>query len=93
MFKFQQQKNKPIDGTDYDVYKVEIPASLAAHAQVMYVNEVGKIADVFGPGDVKKINKDYPETGKETGWAALKANESTNLKRRIITIGIFTLVM
>lgn len=81
VFKFQQQKNKPIDGTDYDVYKVEIPASLAAHAQVMYVNEVGKIADVFGPGDVKKINKDYPETGKETGWAALKANESTNLKK------------
>lgn len=81
VFKFQQQKNKPIDGTDYDVYKVEIPASLAAHAQVMYVNEVGKIADVFGPGVVKKINKDYPETGKETGWAALKANESTNLKK------------
>ena len=81
VFKFQQQKNKPIDGTDYDVYKVEIPASLAAHAQVMYVNEVGKIADVFGPGVVKEINKDYPETGKETGWAALKANESTNLKK------------
>lgn len=79
VFKFQQQKNKKIDGTDYDVYKVEIPASLAAHAQVMYVNEVGKIADVLGPGSVKKINNVYPVTDTETDWAALKANESTNL--------------
>lgn len=80
VFKFQQQKNKKIDGTDYDVYKVEIPASLAAHAQVMYVNEVGKIADVLGPGSVKKINNVYPVTDTETVWAALKANESSNLK-------------
>ena len=80
VFKFQQQKNKEIDGTDYDVYKVEIPASLAAHAQVMYVNEVGKIADVLGPGIVKKINNVYPVTDTETDWAALKANESSNLK-------------
>lgn len=81
VFKFQQQKNQTIGGTDYDVYKVEIPASLAAHAQVMYVNEVGKIADVFGPGVVKIINKDNPVTDKETDWADLKANESTNLKK------------
>lgn len=80
VFKFQQQKNKKIDGTDYDVYKVEIPASLAAHAQVMYVNEVGKIADVLGPGSVKEINNVYPVTNTETDWAALKANESSNLK-------------
>lgn len=79
VFKFQQQKNKKIDGTDYDVYKVEIPASLTAHAQVMYVNEVGKIAYVFGPGSVEKIDKDKPVTDTETDWAALKANESTNL--------------
>lgn len=79
VFKFQQQKNKKIDGTDYEIYKVEIPASLAAHAQVMYVNEVGKIAYVFGPGSVEKIDKDKPVTNKETDWAALKANESTNL--------------
>lgn len=79
VFKFQQQKNKPIDGTDYEVYKVEIPASLTAHAQVMYVNEVGKIAYVFGPGSVEKIDKDKPVTDTETDWAALKANESTNL--------------
>ena len=79
VFKFQQQKNKPIGETDYEIYKVEIPASLTAHAQVMYVNEVGKIAYVFGPGSVEKIDKDKPVTDKETDWAALKANESTNL--------------
>lgn len=79
VFKFQQQKNKPIGGTDYEIYKVEIPASLTAHAQVMYVNEVGKIAYVFGPGSVVKINKDKPVTDTETGWASLNANESTNL--------------
>ena len=79
VFKFQQQKNKPIDGTDYEIYKVEIPASLNAHAQVMYVNEVGKIAYVFGPGSVEKIDKDKPVTNKETDWTALTANESTNL--------------
>lgn len=79
VFKFQQQKNKPIEGTDYEIYKVEIPASLTAHAQVMYVNEVGKIADVFGPGAVQPINKDNPVTDKETDWASLNANESTNL--------------
>lgn len=79
VFKFQQQKNKPIGGTDYEIYKVEIPASLTAHAQVMYVNEVGKTAYVFGPGSVEKIDKDKPVTDTETDWAALKANESTNL--------------
>ena len=79
VFKFQQQKNKTLDGIDYEVYKVEIPASLDAHAQVMYVNEVGKIAYVFGPGSVEKIDKDKPVTDTETDWAALKANESTNL--------------
>ena len=79
VFKFQQQKNKPIGETDYEIYKVEIPASLTAHAQVMYVNEVGKIAYVFGPGSVEKIDKDKPVTNKETDWTALKANESTNL--------------
>ena len=79
VFKFQQQNNKKIDGIDCDVYKVEIPASLTAHAQVMYVNEVGKIADVLGPGSVKKINNVYPLTDTETDWAELSANESTNL--------------
>ena len=81
VFKFQQQSNKKIGETDYEVYKVEIPASLTAHAQVMYVNEVGKITYVFGPGSGHnaKINKDNPVTDKETEWASLTANESTNL--------------
>ena len=81
VFKFQQHRNQKIDGTDYEVYKVEIPASLTAHAQVMYVNEVGKITYVFGPGSGHdaEINKDNPVTDKETEWASLKANESTNL--------------
>lgn len=79
VFKFQQQKNKTIGETDYEIYKVEIPASLTAHAQVMYVNEVGKIAYVFGPGSVEKIDKDKPVTDTETDWASLNANESTNL--------------
>ena len=81
VFKFQQQRNQKIDGTDYEVYKVEIPASLTAHAQVMYVNEVGKITYVFGPGSGPdaEINKDNPVTDKETEWASLTANESTNL--------------
>lgn len=81
VFKFQQQKNDATieSGKDYEVYKVEIPASLAAHAQVMYVNEVGKIANVLGPGAVKIIDKDTPATANETDWAELSANESTNL--------------
>lgn len=43
VFKFQQQKNDATieSGKDYEVYKVEIPASLKAHAQVMYVDEFG----------------------------------------------------
>lgn len=81
VFKFQQQSNKTIGGTDCKVYKVEIPASLTAHAQVMYVNEVGKITYVFGPGSGQdaEINKNKPVTDKETEWASLTANESTNL--------------
>lgn len=81
VFKFQQQKTDPTieSGKDYEVYKVEIPASLTAHAQVMYVNEVGKIANVLGPGAVKIIDKGTPVTDTETDWAELSANESTNL--------------
>lgn len=76
VFKFQQQKNKTIEGTDYDVYKVEIPASLDAHAQVMYVNEVGKIAGVFGPGNCN-INRTYPNTDMSTQWLSARANTCT----------------
>lgn len=76
VFKFQQQKNKTIDGIDYEVYKVEIPASLTAHAQVMYVNEVGKIAGVFGPGTCY-IGRTYPNTDMSTQWLSARANTCT----------------
>lgn len=76
VFKFQQQKNKTLDGIDYEVYKVEIPASLDAHAQVMYVNEVGKIAGVFGPGTCH-ISRTYPNTDMSTQWLSARANTCT----------------
>lgn len=76
VFKFQQQKNKTIEGTDYEVYKVEIPASLDAHAQVMYVNEMGKIAGVFGPGNCY-ITRTNPNTDMSTQWSSARANTCT----------------
>lgn len=76
VFKFQQQKNKTMDGIDYEVYKVEIPASLTAHAQVMYVNEVGKIAGVFGPGTCH-IRRTCPPTDMSTQWLSARANTCT----------------
>lgn len=76
MFKFQQQQNKKIGETDYEIYKVEIPASLNAHAQVMYVNEVGKIAGVFGPGTCS-IGRTYPSTDTSTQWLDARANTCT----------------
>ena len=47
VFKFQQQGN---DTDGNAVYKVEIPASLTAHAQVMSVDAFGKPKKVYGPG-------------------------------------------
>mgnify|MGYP006878659682 FL=1 len=76
VFKFQQQQNKKIGETDYEIYKVEIPASLNAHAQVMYVNEVGKIAGVFGPGTCS-IGRTYPSTDTSTQWLDARANTCT----------------
>ena len=76
VFKFQQKKNKEINGTDYEVYKVEIPASLKAHAQVMYVDELGKIKSVFGPGTCN-INRTYPSTDMSTQWLDARANTCT----------------
>lgn len=46
VFKFQEQKN---DDEGNAVYRVEIPASLTAHAQVMSVDEFGKPKKVYGP--------------------------------------------
>lgn len=83
VFKFQQQKDQSISAvaeTAYDVYMVEIPASLTAKAQVMYVDANGNKTGIFGPGAAyKTIDKDTPATGQSTAWSVITANESTNL--------------
>lgn len=73
VFKFQQQKDQDISiaegaRTVYDIYKVEIPASLTAYAQVMYVDEFGNRKYIFGPGSAYDINKDKPQTDMSLGW-------------------------
>lgn len=77
VFKFQQQKNDATIDTekDYEVYKVEIPASLTAHAQVMYVDEFEKIKNIFGPGSAYDISSTCPETDGSKGWLDTKAND------------------
>ena len=83
VFKFQQQKDQSIAQiaeTPYDVYMVEIPASLTAQAQVMYVDANGNKTGIFGPGTANKtIDKGTPATGLSTEWAIITANESTKL--------------
>lgn len=76
MFKFQQQKNDATieSGKDYEVYKVEIPASLKAHAQVMYVDEFGITKNIFGPGTTKGISRTCPNTDKSTDWEKASVN-------------------
>lgn len=76
VFKFQQQKNDATIESEkvYEVYKVEIPASLTAHAQVMYVDEFGKTKNIFGPGTTKGISRTCPNTDTSTEWADAKAN-------------------
>ena len=75
VFKFQQQNDQSISEaatTPYDVYMVEIPASLNAHAQVMYVDETGKAVKVFGPTSACGISETYPTTeAKSTNWETL----------------------
>lgn len=73
VFKFQQKKDQDVSNakgakTVYEVYKVEIPASLKALAQVMYVDEFGNKKYIFGPGSAYEINKDKPQTDKSIGW-------------------------
>ena len=85
VFKFQQQKDVSIDEgartvdegarTVYEVYKVEIPASLTAHAQVMYVDEFGNTKNIFGPGSAYGISKTCPETDGSKGWLDTKVND------------------
>lgn len=78
VFKFQQQTNQDIpiaegartEGarTVYNVYKVEIPASLDAHAQVMYVDEFGNKKYIFGPGSAYRVSYTNPKTDTSIGW-------------------------
>ena len=79
VFKFQQQSN---DKDGNAVYKVEIPASLTAHAQVMSVDEFGKFKKVYGPESVCRISKDSPATDGMTVLSALTGStdqkEGTN---------------
>lgn len=79
VFKFQQQTDQDFSSakgarTVYEVYKVEIPASLTAHAQVMYVDEFGKIKNIFGPGSACGISKTNPKTDESTEWLEANAN-------------------
>lgn len=76
VFKFQQQKNDATieSGKEYEVYKVEIPASLKAHAQVMYVNVFREIKNIFGPG-ICSITNTYPYADKTIGWLDAKVND------------------
>lgn len=78
VFKFQQQNDQSISAvaeTEYDVYMVEIPASLTAHAQVMYVDETGKAVKVFGPTSAYGISETCPEEAKSTKWEILNGTE------------------
>lgn len=81
VFKFQQQNDVTIkNGNDnavvYEEYKVEIPASLKAHAQVMYVDEFGNIKNIFGPGTYS-ISRTCLNTDMSTEWLEAKANTCT----------------
>ena len=77
VFKFQQQNDQSINAivetaeTAYDVYMVEIPASLIAHAQVMYVDATGKAKKLFCPTSACGISETYPTTAGATNWETL----------------------
>ena len=79
VFKFQQQTDQDISiaegaRTVYDVYKVEIPASLTAYAQVMYIDEFGNKKYIFGPGSAYGVSYTNPKTDESTEWLEAKAN-------------------
>lgn len=76
VFKFQQQNDQSINAiaetANYDVYMVEIPASLDAHAQVMYVDKTGTAVKLFCPTSARDISETYPTTeAKSTNWETL----------------------
>ena len=74
VFKFLQQGN---DAEGNAVYKVEIPASLTAHAQVMSVDAFGKIKKVYGPGSKYGISYTNPTTtDATTALLALTGSET-----------------
>lgn len=79
VFKFQQQKN---DENDNAIYKVEIPASVTAHAQIMSVNELGKAVKVYGPGSAYGISRDNPQVSQSVSNTSLVSSptfdEGTN---------------
>ena len=81
VFKFQQQNDQSINAivetaeTAYDVYMVEIPASLTAHAQVMYVDATGKAKKLFCPMSAYGISETCPTTAGSTKWETLKGTE------------------
>lgn len=76
VFKFQQQKSiNEIAETAYDVYMVEIPASLDAHAQVMYVDKTGTAKKLFFPLSACGISETYPKTANSTNWETLISSE------------------
>ena len=88
VFKFQQQNDQSINAivetaeTAYDVYMVEIPASLTAHAQVMYVDATGKAKKLFCPTSAYGISETCPATAGSTNWETLngtvKFSENNN---------------
>lgn len=78
VFKFQQQNDQSINAiaeTAYDVYMVEIPASLDAHAQVMYVDKNGTAKKLFFPLSACGISETYPKTANSTNWETLISSE------------------
>ena len=79
VFKFQQQKN---DKNDNAIYKVEIPASVTAHAQIMSVNELGKAVKVYGPGSAYGISRNNPQVSQSVSNTSLVSSttfdEGTN---------------
>ena len=81
VFKFQQQNDQSINAiveteeTAYDVYMVEIPASLTAYAQVMYVDATGKAKKLFCPTSAYGISETCPTTAGSTKWETLKGTE------------------
>lgn len=84
VFKFQQQNDQSISTvaeTAYDVYMVEIPASLTAHAQVMYVDESGQAKKLFCPMSAYGISETCPTTeAKSTNWETLQGTEKFSEK-------------